>query len=382
MKIDELSRIYREFLNVDLLRAPLLKFYVFLIVTTLLIAVLNLISRFNLNVFSLTGMLIYLSAVFPVFMFLFGPLVARIPAVFVPVLFLSSLLASFLLERLKLRRPVLLALILLFFTFIIALDAPFSFFNRSSVLGYSFNTGARFYGIGNEHMGIYASGIFLALALIGLRLSKKSRQTAKFYSNLLLYVLLILLSFSWMILPIGGANVGGTIAVLFGSIFASYHAVARKLDVKVFVYSFVAVMLFIATILVISKAFPAFHLAKFISSLLSSNYDSAMSILSRKVQLNMKLLWYTIWNKYLIAILISLLVIITNPQGVLSRFFKKDAWGESLLAGTAFGAIFAFVFNDSGVVAAATMLIYPMMIFVSELLEIKMDVGGGNEPVA
>lgn len=377
LKLKELSQIYAEHMNVDKARAPVLKFYVFLIVFALILSMLSLLSSIKFLPLSFTKFIIYSAVTMPIFMFVFGPLISKSPEIFVPLLFAITFGFSFYLQKLRIRLPVSIAVLLGIFTIMIAVDAPFSFFNRFSILGYSFNTGARFYGIGNEHMGIYAAGAFLSLALLGDKMAR-NLQKPRFskLTYLILFSALTAFFFLWMLLPFAGANVGGAIAVLAGSVFASYHAVFRKIDKRVFVFVLVAVIILTGSFLLISIAFPSFHLAKFIFSIASSNYDSALSILSRKIQLNLKLLWFTVWNKYLIAIIVSLLVIITNPQDVLRRFFKKDAWGESLLTGTGFGALAAFVFNDSGVVAAATMLIYPMMIFVCELVEITTGEGG------
>lgn len=374
LEIDKLIGIHDEFLNVDKFRAPVLKFFVFLIIAALLAAVLNLMLKSIAGTMKITKVLVYTSAVFPIYMFILGPLIAKKPFLFLLLLFLLSFFTGIFLGTLRLRAPIAIAYMLIAFTSLIAFDAPFSFFNRFSLLGYSFNTGARFYGIGNEHMGIYAAGVFLILSFLGEKFKRnKGKELEGRFFIFLAYAAVIFAFLLWMLVPFAGANVGGAIAVLFGAIITSYYSIARKLDIKLLFYIFIAVFTLFLCFLSITLLFPSFHLAKFLKSLMESQYDSALTILIRKAELNLKLLWYTVWNKYLLAILASLLVIITNPNEVLSRFFKKDAWGESFLAGTAFGAVAAFIFNDSGVVAATTMLIYPMMIFVSELLEIKAE---------
>ncbi|MCX7832003.1 MAG: hypothetical protein N2440_03785 [Actinobacteria bacterium] len=374
LEIDELLRIHDELLNVDKFRAPVLKFYVFLIVAALFAAVLNLMLKSITGIMKITKILVYSSAVFPIYMFILGPFIAKQPVLFLFLLFLLSFSTGIVLGALRLRAPIAVAYLLSAFTALIAFDAPFSFFNRFSILGYSFNTGARFYGIGNEHMGIYAAGVYLILSVLDEKY-KRNKEKGKDgrFLRFLAHAAIIFASFLWMLLPFAGANVGGAIAVLFGAIITSYYSIARKFDGKLILYILLAGFILLSCFLLVTLFFPSFHLAKFFKSLMESQYDSALTILIRKAELNLKLLWYTVWNKYLLAILASLLFIITNPNEVLSRFFKKDAWGESLLAGTAFGAVAAFAFNDSGVVAAATMLIYPMMIFVSELLEIKAE---------
>lgn len=367
-----LQKLNRLSFNIDKIRAPLIKFYVFLIVAALSTSILAILASMPGSLRKIALILIYLAVTMPLFFLGAGPLMANNPTVFVPLSLIFNVILVYLIFRANVRPARVIATSLLVLSALIAVDAPFSYLNSYSVLGYSFNTGARFYGIGNEHMGFYAAGVFLLLAFIGDRyfrpLEKKNR-----FKALLIYCSLLLLGFLWILMPFAGANVGGSLAVLIGSVFASYHAVARRLDARLFIYLLVAAFVLFLAFFSVTFFFPGFHLSKFIKSLIFSNYASAAAIIYRKLKLNLDLLWYTVWNKYLIAILISLVVIVTNPGGVLSRFFKKDAWGESLLTGTAFGAVTAFIFNDSGVVAAATMLIYPMMIFMAELMELKYE---------
>lgn len=374
LSIEKLSELNNRFLNIDRLRAPVLKTYVFVIVITLFLSVINLLISLKPLFLRMAKFFIYVSVLSPVFMFILGPFGGISPIFTVFLILLLSILVSYLLLRSNMRSPIVIALILVVFTLLIAVDAPFSTLNRFSYLGYSFNTGARFYGIGNEHMGIFAAGIFLIISLVG---TETSRFRSKFVKNKswvrFLLFLITAAGLLWMLLPFLGANVGGGIAVLVGAGFTAYHALKRKFDEKIFVWLLIGIVSLLGLFAAISVLFPSFHLSKFVKSIAASNYDSAVWVILRKVRLNLKLLWFTVWNKYLIALLISLAVIITNPGGVLARFLKKDAWVESLLAGTAFGAIAAFIFNDSGVVAAATMLIYPAMIFISELLELKSN---------
>jgi|GEM_PF-5833993 len=365
-KLNELS------FNIDMIRASLIKFYVFLIVAALFTSILAILASISDAMRKIAVILIYAAVTMPLFFAVAGPLMAINPSVFVPLTLVLNSILVYLIFKKNVKAVRVIASSLLVLSALIALDAPFSYLNSYSVLGYSFNTGARFYGIGNEHMGFYAAGIFLLLAFFGDRYFKSLKEKNKFLA-LFIYCSLIILGSLWILMPFGGANVGGSLAVLIGSVFASYHAVARKLDTRLFIYLLIAISILFLAFAIITFSFPGFHLSKFIKSLIFSNYTSATAIIYRKLNLNLNLLWYTVWNKYLIAILISLLILVTNPGGILSRFFRKDTWGESLLTGTAFGAITAFIFNDSGVVAAATMLIYPMMIFVAELMELKYE---------
>jgi uncharacterized membrane protein len=77
--------------------------------------------------------------------------------------------------------------------------------------------------------------------------------------------------------------------------------------------------------------------------------------------MNLKLLEYTIWTKALLSFLAVLLVLTYRPSGKLAEiaerypFFLKGFWSAVI------GSVVALLVNDSGIVAAATSLLYPVM---------------------
>ncbi len=381
---EKIAEMAENFLTTDKLRSPMISTYVVLIIVTIFTTLLFLLAPYSQFLKKLVESMIFSSALIPVLFFVFGPVYSR------NIILGIAAVTSVFLFSLILYRKYLFSLVSTSAVFLgilslgIFLDAPFSFFNRNSVLGYSFNTGARFYGIGNEHMGIMGAGIFLLLSIIaqgmrtpGARSKKDNKNLKDIKSNSIgkLTMLLVIIIFFvvWALFPFAGANVGGSIAILFGSLAIMYYSRKGKLSSQLVIIYTIFFALLLGLFLIISLLFPGFHLSKFVRSAISSDFNSALQIIYRKISLNLKLLRYTVWNKFLLAIIIGLPFLVINPNDILHRFFKKDAWAESLIVGTAIGAIAAFVFNDSGVVAAATMLVYPTLIFLSELLILKSE---------
>lgn len=374
-----LETMSKKFLNTDLVRAPLISALVFLIVLTVVFVVISLVAPYSSELLSISKLLIYLSSMVPIAYLIFGYILSVDYIIGFILVFFSPVLLSLYFFRRNYAPTRVTTFSLLLMTILILIDGPISFLQRFSVLGYSFNTGARFYGIGNESMGILASGVFLIMSLLGSRVFNNVGSFSKNYQKKdaklpWVYGMLIALFFAiYMLYPSAGANVGGSITILVGSIIGFYHAMTKKVSFKTFIYLVAGLVFMACLFLLITYMFPTFHLSKFVKSLLDNNFNTAFSILSRKIALNLKLLKFTVWNKFLLAILIALPIVLANPNDVLRKFFKKDAWVESFLFGSAFGAVSAFIFNDSGVVAAATLLIYPALIFMSELIQLRSD---------
>ncbi|WP_238472867.1 hypothetical protein [Desulforamulus profundi] len=74
--------------------------------------------------------------------------------------------------------------------------------------------------------------------------------------------------------------------------------------------------------------------------------------------MNMKLLRYTVWSRILLASLAVLALLFYRPRGVMENIRLKYPYLFKGFIGVVTGALVAFAFNDSGVVAAATTMIF------------------------
>jgi len=85
--------------------------------------------------------------------------------------------------------------------------------------------------------------------------------------------------------------------------------------------------------------------------------------------MNLRLIRFTIWTRVLLFFLAASIVIAIRPQGVLKRLFSRKISFASSFYAAALGWVAAFVFNDSGVVAAATLMIFPVLSLFFLLVE-------------
>jgi len=101
--------------------------------------------------------------------------------------------------------------------------------------------------------------------------------------------------------------------------------------------------------------------------------EPIIEIATRKLQMNLKLLRYTIWSRVFILTLLALVIACFKPIYII-QLLRKDY--PQIFRGffaVVLGSVAALLTNDSGIVAAATMLIYAVgpMLYLAGLLYLK-----------
>ncbi|UZQ83896.1 hypothetical protein OEI98_001045 [Thermoanaerobacter sp. RKWS2] len=106
------------------------------------------------------------------------------------------------------------------------------------------------------------------------------------------------------------------------------------------------------------------HIGQTFALVKSHGIKSLLQIFERKLLMNYKLIKYSIWSRVLLTLIVVLLILFFKPVGVLSEIFKKHTYIRICFVATIIGSILALIFNDSGIVAAATMMVFvgPMLI--------------------
>lgn len=221
-----------------------------------------------------------------------------------------------------------------------------------SILSYCPIIGARFYGIGNEYVGIFLGA---SLALSGLWLDKWGGSPWRLRTIGTLFLGLTVL----IALPLWGANVGGTIAAM-GGYGVAYLAFSKK-KIRSLQLVAIAGAILLALLIILGVDFLSSsqsHAGRAASLVREGGAVEALKIIQRKLALNIRLIGYTVWTRLLLTVLIVFPLLLLRPAGMLTRIKKKYPHLISSLWGVAIGAILAFIFNDSGVVAAATTILF------------------------
>lgn len=250
---------------------------------------------------------------------------------------------------------------------------------QSSPLGYDVIAGARFYGIGNEYMGVLVGAICCAGGAVIEKFSNADSNMDKITKIIVLII--GLLTIYTMASPNLGANVGGTVAI-FTAISTTVLMIQGK---KIRVRDLVAIGAMIAVILagifyldsqqvVDSQS----HMGQTVTAIRENGIAELFNIFYRKISMNIRLMATTMWTRVFLTSLGVIVLLLYRPVGIFRDAYKKHETLLKGLTGAALGAIAALIFNDSGIVAAATATIFiapPFVLLIMDEVEGKVKNG-------
>ena len=236
-------------------------------------------------------------------------------------------------------------------TFVIGTDIiTGSNLSKTSILGYDAIIGARYYGLGNEYMGVFVAVVLLFI----LPLVQQRKISINIAFTVLIFIIIIIG------MPVLGANVGGTIMASVAFIFAFLSIKKHSLRYGNIIFGILLAVLMVALFAVfdIYVLKQKSHLGQALIKLFEGNIEAIRNIIIRKLQVNIRLLRWTIWSKILMATIIVMVAIFIKPGKTIYHLFRKYeefkvSWYSILV-----GSLFGLVFNDSGVVVAATSNIF------------------------
>lgn len=253
---------------------------------------------------------------------------------------------------------------------LIGLDLVFGLgWMRSSPAGYAIAESARFYGIGNELMGVALGCAFVLLA-IGWRKFQISLLKQMLISTLLLVLLFIFIGGSNL-----GANIGGALSTMPAAVAFVLALRSRRPTIKGVLLSIVITVAAVSCIFVVDYfrvTSQQTHAARMLSLLHAGGMGEALQVILRKIQLNLMLVVNSLWSRLLgitILSVIALSIQLRKNTGKIFASKSEHACYVSLIVAT----VCAFVFNDSGVVAAATCGVYLWLILILRSFELQSE---------
>ena len=107
------------------------------------------------------------------------------------------------------------------------------------------------------------------------------------------------------------------------------------------------------------------HIGRAMDQLLSGQFNLIGDLILRKLMMNVHLISVSVWTKALVVSLLVMAVLLMKPAGLFRRWQEVHGSLMHGLSATATGAIIALLVNDSGIVAAATMMVFvaiPMLL--------------------
>lgn len=353
--MEELSGQYDDFLYLRKYRNTFHWIYIIMILIAIVLNYLPIFTKHNIipvriknivssGVFALPIMLILVSKV-------------GYKNIVLDVLFvvLGSLLITFILNSL-LKDSLKTVMVLNLVMGLILIGDTFFVKNLMIVspLGSDAIAGGRFYGMGNDYMGIFLGSLILG-SFIFFEKWKLKKSSVFILFSLLMLVAIVSLS------PFVGANMGGTLSAMLALLIACLIIFDKKISLKKLISLFLIVVigiLLVAGLDILFNENPT-HGGKALQDLLTGGgLGKLIEIISIKLRQVFWNLAYSSWNIVLFVeiILISLLLkfkkkeilILEDENKVLFKAFKIIL----------FTAIAIFGFNDTGTIAAAIILSY------------------------
>ena len=238
---------------------------------------------------------------------------------------------------------------------------------RFSIMGYSIMDGSRYYGIGNELMGALIGAIMVSIPLLfgAPRFSRRALQISLLVGLLLGTVVIGA--------PVLGANTGGAIAVLaaFGLALASTSKKPiNPARIALMMVSIAAVLALFAILDSIRSPEHQSHLGKAVRLAESGGLSDIGLLIKRKLAMNLLLIRVSVWTKLLAAYVISIMAVL-QLGGSAKHITPLSPEHRIALVGVVGGTLTALVFNDSGIVAAATCFVYAWALLLLTALEAK-----------
>ena len=335
-------------------RLPVLSFFAIYQIVLLLIALIMVLfkNRISIKYYPMIRNLLLSGLVIPLVL-LYLPIfkIKNLPITFLTLIIMTVIISwlTYIIGK-KLNNPVLpVVLISLLMTIGLISDIIMgSPLIRSSLLGYDPIIGARYYGIGNEYMGVLVGS-----ALVFFLGIKEIFEIPKYIIICLLTSLILVIGY-----PTWGANVGGTITATMATFFLFLRLYDIKIGWKQIIFGITGLIIIVAIMADTMFLDKQSHLAGAISSIKEGGITSIITIITRKLAMNIRLFGVTIWSKVLVATLVVFAILFYKPYGELKKIFDKYPYLSKGWAAIVVASITGFMANDSGVVAAATCLIF------------------------
>jgi hypothetical protein len=217
-----------------------------------------------------------------------------------------------------------------------------------SGIGHSVEEGARYYGIGNEFVGLIV-GCLLVFSYFYPR----------FLGSWIAWVIICLLIGA----PWWGANWGGFLTAISGFSYLLLSQMKKKREFYIYLSIFFLILFSFPIVFdILTKST---HIGLAFRGLLLGRIGDLIEIGQRKVMTNLKLLRFSDWTMPLVVQTILLLIHYT-----ISYIIPKEK-ASSWLKAVFLSLVIAFAFNDSGVVAGVFLLIPVTSLILSEEIPIE-----------
>lgn len=361
--IGALITLNQQIVRTSIWRSWFIRQFIFLQIILLTLALLTFFSRkiaplISRRLINLLCFMFLMVLMIPLVFLLYSPYLFAEFVLYL-ILFILFLIISSLLIRYFIKDPFLQITSLIIITVLLILIDIFlkTPWMSRSLLGYCSIIGARFYGIGNEYMGIVVGGTLLGWN--GLLDKFNWLKEKKMILSAIIYITVMII----IALPFLGANFGGSLTAAAAFAFSYLLSFPRDRRFKAIIQASIVIIVLLG-IIIISDTLGLIgersHIGRTIYLLKDQGIFALLNILTRKLSMNLKLLRWTIWTKVLLSFIVVLVLLFKKPKGYFEDLIREFPEFRNGFLGAVFGSIITMMVNDSGVVAAATLLFFPV----------------------
>jgi len=237
---------------------------------------------------------------------------------------------------------------------------------EKSMMSYRIIRGSRYYGLGNEYMGVFISAV-LGYSAIFL-------NNANHCYRRLMVIILFTVTLFVIVYPLFGIDVGGgiTAAIALGYTYMQY--LNQEINWRKALVILAGTILLLVVVAIIDLHQPPelqSHLGKNLNLVMNGNYVEILYIITRKIEMQSRVLNYTVFGWVLLGALLVSLYIVFRPGKVLMGLKESFPFIYKGTKGLIIAAVVAIIFNDSGLTAAASLFIYSMLMVLNYHAELR-----------
>lgn len=244
---------------------------------------------------------------------------------------------------------------------------------KSSILGYDPISGARFYGLGNEYLGVLLGSSVLGSTLLLEMVKEKrgaglSKQLVPLTGIGAFFLIFLVAAPQW------GTNVGGTITFLTSYLLLYALFYRQKISLRLITACGAITLLFLIGLFAWDLQRPLeaqSHIGQTARLIGAEGPASLLPIFARKINMNIKLIRYSMWSRVFLTFLAALALVFNKPPGLLKKLFGEYGYLQAGLYTGLAGSLIVLFVNDSGIVAAGTSMLFitPALLYLVSVLQ-------------
>jgi hypothetical protein len=246
--------------------------------------------------------------------------------------------------------------------------------NRAA-LSYDLVVGGRYYGIGNEYMGVVIGAAILGTASM-LQLYPKYKKILLLVSGAIFTGLIFFFA-----APTIGSKAGGAITATVGFSVAIYRYLHRKINLKSALVLLGALLGGVVVLAVFNYIFPVgeqSHIGRAFTNLFQGNLGAIWQMILRKVTANYYLLQHSPFSTILLLQLLIWGAIYYRQRKCLAVLYNEMPYFRAGMTAMFWGAVAAILLNDSGVIGAPLLLNYLICPLVMQIVRPEGEYKGLN----